>query len=256
MVIPLFTSHYDMDHSSVLTLEEAGKTPAGGPTSVCDIAREQGLKTVVLVSARIDGFIEAYKHIQKAGLAHLVYGVKLTLCADETDKTDASRATESSVIIFIRNTAGYSDLIRIYNRAWTTNHVGYGRTSWRELRALWTPNLALAIPFFSGFIARNALTFNSIVPDFPCAPTLFKEIDNGLPFAPIIDEAMDLFARQHGLSVQPVKTIYYRDSAAFDAYVTFRAIGNRAEFARPQVDHLCSDRFSFEAWRALAGGTA
>lgn len=293
-ILSVFCPHYDFRFGSTLTLEEAGKTEPGNPVSICDIAREQDLKQIVIIDDTIGGFIEAYKNLSKpfkptkprtlaevmtshdkwpreraqrmvdretakyereskwsVGPSQLIYGVKLTVCADHTDKSDESKKTESNVIIFIRNTAGYSDLIRIYNRAWTENHVGYGRTSWRQMKDLWTPNLTLALPFFSSCVARNLFTFNTIVPDFPVPPTLFKEVDSGLPFASLLDQALDLFARQHGLSVQPVKTIYYRDAAAFDAYVTFRAIGNRAEFARPQVDHLCSDRFSWQAYKEI-----
>ena len=51
--------------------------------------------------------------------------------------------------------------------------------------------------------------------------------------------------------VQPVKSIYYQDSSSYDAYATFRAIHNRSEFQRPNVDHMCSDKFSFAAYQEL-----
>lgn len=188
--------------------------------------------------------------------AQFIFGLKICVCADMNDKSDESLKTESNVIIFIKNTQGYSDLIRISNRAWTDGFYYQGRADWTLLKKYWTPNLSLALPFFSSFIAKNQMTFSNIVPDFPVPPTLFKEMESGLPFAPILDHAVDKFAREQGLGVQDVKSIYYASGSDYDAYTTFRAIHNRSEFARPNVDHMCSDRFSFKAWQELTGGAA
>ncbi len=248
-ILALWSTHYSIG-SSILTLEEAGKTKAGNPRSVCDLAQVAGLKQVTLCEDRIDGFIEAYKNLNKVGV-QLIYGIKMCVCADMADKSDESLKTESNIIIFIRNSAGYSDLIRLYNRAWTDGFYYKGRLDWKMLRAFWTDNLTLALPYFSSFIAKNQMTFSNIVPDFPVRPILFREIDSGLPFAPILDRAVDKFAGEQGLEVQAVKSIYYNAPEDFPAYQVFRAIHNRAEYARPQVDHLCSDRFSFAAWKEL-----
>ncbi len=252
-IIPIFSSHYSYLHS-ILTLEEAGKTKPGNPVSICDLAKDHGLKQVVICDERIDGFIEAYKNLSKIG-AQLIFGVKIVVCADETDKSDESLKTESNVIIFVKSSQGYSDLIRVYNRAWTTGFYYQGRTSWRELKALWTDNLSLALPTYSSFIFKNQMTFANIVPDLPARPTVFREVDSGLPFAPIVDKAITEFATRESLPIQPTKSIYYAGPEDFDAYTTFRAIGNRSEFGRPNVDHMCSDRFSFKAWQQLAAQT-
>lgn len=251
-ILPVFSTHYSMDHSSILTLEEAGKTKAGNPISVCDLAKMHGLKQVIIVDSRIDGFIEAYKNLSKAG-AQFIFGLKLCVCADMTDKSDESLKTESNIIIFIKNSQGYSDLCRIQSCAWTDGFYYQGRTDWRALRTLWTNNLSLVLPAFSSCIQRNTLTMSNIVPDFPVPPVLFREIDSGLPFAPILDRAIDQFGAANRLTIQSVKSVYYEDGARdFDSYVTFRAIGNRSEFGRPNVDHMCSDRFSFTDYLRLA----
>lgn len=249
-ILPVFSSHYSY-LSSILTFEEAGKTKAGNPTSICDIAKNNDLKKIVVVDERIDGFIEAYKNLSKIGV-ELIYGIKICVCGDSSNKTDDSRSTESNIIIFVKNTQGYSDLIRIYNRAWTDGFYDYGRTDWKTLKEFWTPNLTLALPFFSSFVARNLLNMCSIVPDFPEPPILFREIESGLPFAKLIEEALTKFASQHSLYIQDTKSIYYEKASDYDAYVTFRAIGTRGEFTRPQVDHMCSDAFSFESWNTLS----
>jgi hypothetical protein len=76
-------------------------------------------------------------------------------------------------------------------------------------------------------------------------------VDSGLPFAPLIEKALDEFANQNGAQVQEVKSIYYAKPEDFMAYQTFRAIGEHGEYSAPNVSHLASDRFSFQAWREL-----
>ena len=251
-ILPVFTSHYSLGES-ILTLEEAGKTDAGNPVSICDIAKGGGLKQVVLVESRIDGFLEAYKHLKKLDI-QLVYGVKLCVCDDVSAKDDQSLRNESNVVIFVRNSQGYNDLIKIWNRAWTDGFYYQGRTDWKTIKEFWTPNLSLAIPFFSGFIAKNTLTLASIVPTFPVPANevcLFREVGSGLPFVPLIEEAMTQFATSSGAQVQDTKSIYYEKAADFPVYQTFRAIHKRAEYAAPGVDHLASDQFSWESYKEL-----
>lgn len=304
-ILPIWSSHYSLG-DSILTLEEAGRTAIGNPASIVDLARENHLSQVVLVDVKIDGFLEAFRHLSKpfkpsapkalsdylrdhqkdkkvptdedkarasadleaarlkyeresrwsTGPIQPVFGLKLCVCADMNDKSDESLKTESNVIIFVKGTAGYSDLIRISNRAWTDGFYYKGRADWKLLKTFWTDNLALSLPFFSSFIARNTMTFANIVPDFPVRPTLFREVDSGLPFAPILDRAVDKFAREQGLEAQPVKSIYYAGPEDYDAYTTFRAIHMRGEFARPNVDHMCSDRFSWQDYLRLTKGEA
>lgn len=248
--LALFSTHYSYG-TSILTLEEAGKTKAGNPTSVCDLVANHGLKQVVIADTKIDGFIEGHKNLSKIDV-QLIFGIKMTVCADMTDKSEESLKTESNVIVFIRNSQGYSDLIRIYNRAWTDGFYYQGRADWRALKALWTDNLSLALPTYSSFLFKNQMTFSNIVPDLPVKPTVFREMDSGLPFAGLVDKVITEFAAREGLTVQPTKSIYYASGADYPAYATFRAIGNRGEFQRPNVDHMCSDQFSFEAYQRLA----
>lgn len=252
-ITPVFSTHYSIG-SSVLTLEEAGKTKEGAPISICDLAKEHGLKQVVIVDGRIDGFLEAYKNIQKVGIAQLIYGVKFVICADMNKKDEESLSTESSVIVFIRNTQGYSDLIKLYNRAWTDGFYYQGRLDWGILRAFWTPNLTLALPFFSSFVAKNLTTMSSIVPSFPETPIwAFREVDSGLPFAPVIERGLEKFAAESGAEIMDVKTIYYKDRKGFKPYQVLRCIANRSSFESPKIDHLASDHFSFEDYLRLRG---
>jgi DNA polymerase III alpha subunit len=256
-VLALFTSHYSLSRS-LLTLEEPGKAKPGNPVSVFDLAQSVGMAEVTLIDSRIDGFLQAYKTADKCKVC-LCYGLKLKVCADMADKTPESRRTESSVVVLVKNSTGYHDLIKIWNRAWghegSMEHRGtrYGRADWGLLRQYWTENLGLALPFFSSFIARNTLTFSQITPSFPegVTPWVFKEQASGLPFAPLIDSALDRYLAGDTSRVVPCKTILYSRPEDFRAYTVFRAIGTRGTFDAPGVDRLASDCFSFENWKAL-----
>jgi len=261
-VIPVFTSCYSIG-ASALTLEEAGKTEPGHAASICDIAKTHGLKQVTLVEDRVDGFFEAYKNIQKAGIYQLVYGLRFVVVPDMTDKTEASKRQESRVTVFLRNAQGYKDVLKLWNGAWTAGSYtppresNYGRLDWKMLKQHWTPNLSLALPWASSFLAKNTLTFSTIIPDFPVPTseiTLFKEIDSGLPFADLIDQAIDRFAADSGAQVQSVKSVYYEKRDDFMSYMIYRAMLNRGEFSKPNINDLSSDHFSFEDWKRLTAG--
>lgn len=249
MTLPVFTSHFSIGQS-LLTLEEPGKAKAGGAVSVFDLAKEAGLREVVLVDERPDGFVAAYKTASKLG-AKLCFGLKLVVCANADDKSDASLRTESKVVVFARDTQGYHDLVRIWNRAATTGYYYQPRTCYAWLREQWSSHLLLALPYFSSFIARNTLTFDAIVPDLPIMPWVFKEVESELPFARLIDGAIDRYAQDNGAPVVETKSIYYPDTASFKAYMVLRAIANRSTFARPKIDHLSSSTFSWEAFMRL-----
>lgn len=251
-ILPIFTTHYSLG-SSLLTLEESGKTEPGNPVSICDIAKDNNLSQVIIVDERIDGFLEAYKNLSKPN-KQLIYGIKLCVCEDMNQKDDDSLRTESNVVIFIKNSQGYNDLIRLWNRAWIDGFYYKGRLDWKTLKEFWTENLLLALPFFSSFLAKNLLTFSSIVPTFPINSQeiyIHKEIDSGLPFAPLIEKAIDTYVSQKGGIIQECKSIYYKDKKDFKTYMVYKAINNRSSFDKPNVDHLFSENFCFESWKEL-----
>lgn len=310
-LLAIWCSHYSYGES-IMTVEEAGKTRAGNPVSIVDLAREHHLKHVTICDSRLDGVLEAWKNLSKpfkptppptvedlrkeldkegkpkltvkeaqaivdeatakfvreskwsTDPIQLTFGLKLTIVPDMTDKTPESVRQESSVIVFMKdhvsdlkvNSPAYHDLVRLNNRAWNEGFFNKGRLDWTTLKSMWTPNLTLALSPHSSFLARNLLTMATIVPDLPAKPTIFREIDSHLPFAHLIDATIDQYAASTGALVQSVKTIYYRDSAAFRDYVNFRARNTKSKgrigtFSAPGVDNLCSDRFSFESYQEL-----
>lgn len=261
-VLALFSTHYSLDGGSLLTLEEPGKAKPGNPVSVFDLAAQAKLTEVVVVDDRIDGAIQAYRVATKLGL-QLIYGVKLTICADMADKTIESRRTESSVIVFIKDTEGYASLLRLWNRAWGRegnlrlkirgDWVSYGRLDWKALCDGWTSHLVGALPFFSSFLAKNTLTFSQITPSLPFGFWVMREMESGLPFAGLIDKAIDRYVGQEMTGmVVPCKTIYYSTRKDLKPYVVFRAIAAGGTWDEPDCDHLHSAEFCWEAYRELA----
>ena len=258
-VLPIFRSHYSLG-GSILTLQEPGKAKPGNPLSVFDLAARAKMDAVHLWDHRLDGFLEAYKSAQKAKVK-LCFGLTLTICADHKDKDPETRRTESAVTILVLNAKGYSDLIRIWNRAWcdgsfTFRDNTYGRADWRLLKEYWTENLGLVLPYFSSFLAKNTLTTNVVTPELPVTPWLTMEVDSRLPFAPLLDAAVLRY--QSGgnptKGLLKVKTICYEGDdtgLSFKAYQTFRAIHTGGTFDAPEVNHFASNRFSFKAWQEL-----
>lgn len=266
-IVPLFKSHYSLG-KSLLTLDEPGKAKPGNPVSVYDLATAGGLKEVVLLDDRIDGFIQAYKMADKLGMK-LCYGVELTVCATMGDKTIESRRTESKVVIFAKDYEGYQSIIRIWNRSWgpeghfscriAGNDLEYGRADWGLLSSFWTDNLIMGLPFFSSFIAVNTLTFHQIMPTLPqgVTPWVFREVQSELPFSFLIDAAIDRFVAGGGTRpecVVPAKTICYNRRADLKPYIVARAMQQGGTWDEPDVDHLHSSAFSWEAYRELTQG--
>lgn len=271
-VLACFGSHYSIG-DSLLTLEEPGKAKKGNPVSVFDLATEAKLSEVTIVDSRIDGALQALKVGTKLDLK-VTYGVKLTVCADMADKSPDSRRTESKVIVFAKGDTineagmprGYAELVRLWNAAWGPlgsftyrlrgDDITYGRLDWKTLTAMWSGELVLALPFFSSFVARNTLTFSQITPTMPVAPWVFREVESGLPFAPLIDAAIDRYVGEDTGRVVPVKSVYYAKPEDMRAYVTFRAQAAGGTFDEPQTDHLHSDAFSFVDWKRLTAASA
>ncbi len=247
-IIPIFSTHYSMAAGGILTCEEKGKSLVDGPKSIFDIADANKLTELVVVEERIDGFIECYRNATKQGVK-LIYGIKFTICADMADKSDASLLTESKVIVFIRNSKGYNDLLRLYSRAWTDGFYYKGRLDWKTLKTFWTENLLLSLPFFSSFVAKNTLTFAKIVPDLPVPVAqvqVCQEVNSGLPFASLISEALGHFVVDSKNQEIYVKSVYYEKYADFKSFQVYKCILNRSTFNKPNIDHLSSANFSFE----------
>ena len=103
-ILPLFKSQYSLGRS-ILTLEAAGSSLERGPDSIIDLAIENKLKKVFLIDDSMSGFLQAYKNLSEQKIK-LIFGLRVTVCPDASDKTEDSRHRSSKYIILCKNEDG------------------------------------------------------------------------------------------------------------------------------------------------------
>lgn len=245
--MPLFKSHYSLGRS-ILTLNKAGSGLEDGPDSIIDICAENDLKRVTLLDDNMSGFLEAYLNSQEAGL-ELNFGLRLRILDDCEDKSEGALLKTCKYIIFAKNNNGYKRLIKIYSHAAKVGFYYYPRIDFKSLKEYWSDkDLKFCVPFYDSFIFRNCLEYSSCVPELESIePTFFLE-DNNLPFDGIVADRVKKFCGDK-YPTQKVKSIFYKNQKDFKAYLTFRCINNRTTLDKPNFDHMCSDKFSFESWK-------
>ncbi len=257
-IIPLFSTAASLKDGGIFTVEKAGTAAKAGrkfgPVSLCDLAQENKLTQLHLVEDRMGNFMAAEKNLRAVGCS-LVFGLKLTVCADMADKSEESFRTESKVIIFMagEGDADYAALCNIHTAAAQDGFYYVPRIDWKTLKAMWHPQLLLALPFYSSFLAKNTLTFASIVPELPAGvtPILLRETGQCLPFDGLLHEAVDRYVATTGAAVQRVKSIYYPDRARARQFLVWRCILNRTTWDKPNQDGMCSREFCWEAYGEL-----
>ena len=249
--IPLFKSHYSLG-KSILTLAKAGSSEADEPSSIIDIAKKLSLENLYLVDDSISGFLEAYKSCEDAKI-NLRFGLRLTVCDDIDNKTAESRDKEHKVIVFIRNSEGYKDLIKISTVASTNGFYYYPRIDCKILKNLWNENnLSLGIPFYDSYVFKNNLSYSICVPDFSfCNPVYFVE-DNNLPFDGILKSKVEEIVSDKMLAVKS-QSIFYENKEDFLAYLTFRCISERTTLNKPNLEHCSSNEFCAESFKEKYG---
>lgn len=252
-VLPCFKTHYSICRS-ILTLEDSPKKP-NAPVSALQLAKEAELSEVVLVEDSFSGFLEALKNSKSLKLK-LVFGLRLFLTESIKDKTPDAVCKRSKIVIFVKNTDGYNDLCRIWSLAASeglfsgrireskTPHIDYA-----NLERLWTKNLKLVIPFYDSFLHMNVLDCGNCVPSFSKIQPVFFREDNDLPFDYILNYKLDAFIKDNPYEVIKAKSIFYENEEDFTAYLTMRCINNRSTLESPDLDHMCSNKFSFESWK-------
>jgi len=241
--VPLWTSHYS--GRSILTLDK--ESPEIGPRSILDICKKNNIKDVYLVESVMTGFLEAYTNCKELDL-NLRFGLKLIITDDASGKEESLK-NESKIILFIKNSKGYKDLIKIW--AWANENGFYyvPRIDWKNFNKLITNNLIIAFPFYDSFVAKNTMTFAEIIPSLSGKPHTFFIEENCLPFDNIIKEALELYcSADHGCTLTPAQSIFYENPENFKAYQSFRCILNKSKLSKPELDYMSSDTFNFERW--------
>ena len=246
--VPLWTSHYS--GRSIFTLEK--ENPDIGPRSILDICKKNKIKDVYLVESVMTGFLEAYTHCKELDL-NLRFGLKLIITDDASGKEDSLK-NESKIILFIKNSKGYKDLIKIW--AWANENGFYyvPRIDWKNFNKLITNNLIVAFPFYDSFVAKNTMTFAEIIPSLSGRPHTFFVEENDMPFDQIIKEALEFYcSADHGCTLTPAQSIYYESPENFTAYQAFRCILNKSKLSKPNLDYMSSNTFNFEKWKEKYG---
>ncbi len=251
-VVPIFKSHYSLGRS-ILTLESEGSSFEDGPDSIVDMAKDTGLEEVFLVDDSMGGFLEAYTNLTEAKIK-LIFGVRLTVCEDNTQKNEEAISTSSKYIIFCKNKKGYQRLIKIYSQAAKEGFYYEPRTDFTQLKKCWSnEDLLLAVPFYDSFVYYNNLSSRNCIPEFSfCNPVFFVE-DNKLPYDKILLTLVESHIGDK-YQMRKCKSIYYKSKTDFKAYLTFRCINNRSTLDKPELNNMCSDTFCLESWKECASG--
>jgi DNA polymerase III subunit alpha len=244
-VLPLFKSHFSIGRS-ILTLEDEEKEEYQ-PNSIIDIAKDNSLKEIYLVEDNMTSFLQAYTNTKKYNI-NLRYGLRITFTDDIKDKTEESRQKNCKFIIFFRNEKGYRKLINIFSIAAKDGFYYEPRIDYKTIKSIWNQDdLILAVPFYDSFIFNNTLKGTLCIPDIDYAkPILFIE-NNNLPFDSVIKNKVISFANKNKFNLIEAKSIFYKNNDDFKTYLTFRCINNRTTLNKPELQHMTSNRFSFES---------
>ena len=247
-VLPFFKSHYSIGRS-ILTLEKPDDIIEGGPDSIIKLCTEHELKEFYLVEDSMTGFLQAYVNSVENKIK-LNFGLRINVCHDLTKKEEAALKETCKFIIFAKNKAGYERLIKIYSKASLKGFYYYPRADYETLKEMWDDkDLILCVPFYDSFLHRNTLMGYNCIPDISFTKPVFCVEDNSLPFDHLILSRVNKYVKNEHEKVK-VQSIYYAKKDDFKAYLTFRCIDKRTTLDKPNLDHMCSDEFCFEKWKA------
>lgn len=259
-IVPLFATGASLRQGGLFTAEKPGAAKKAGrkhgPLSLCDLAKAEGLKQVHVVDDRFANYFSLHRGLKEVGTT-LNFGLKLTVCDDMAVKDEASLKNESKVVVWMNGdgSADYEAAINLYSLAATEGFYYEPRIDWKTLRANWHADLVLSLPFYSSFLARNLMSFASIVPELPPGPLLvLQEVDQRMPYDEILDEAVQRYvAATPGAILQPVKSVYYVTRQQARAQLTWQCILDRATWDKPKPEGFTSREFSWEAYKELVG---
>ena len=170
-MLPLFKSHFSIG-KSILTLNLPSQCTDEGSDSVFKIAKDDGLKQVILVEDSFNGFLQAKKNAEDLDI-QLVFGIRFLVAENIDEKLNKDNNNKHKIIIFAKNDQGIKSLYKIYNRAFAK---GFGHLDYKFLKESWNNNLKLVVPFYDSFLFANLISFSNCVPDFTfCEPTFYRK---------------------------------------------------------------------------------
>lgn len=235
---------------SILTTDEPEKEiDENKPVSVFSIAQKHNLEQIVLLESSFVSFIASYKAAQKLN-KQLLFGIKFKIVSDAYDLSENSLKTESNINVWMANSEGYRDLIKLYSIANADKNRFYytGRLQWADLKNI-SSNLLVTIPFYNSFIAKNLLNYgHRAIPEFGKIRPSFHIENHELPFDELITEKVVSYCKSNDYDVINSHQIYYYKDKDILPYTIFRCISQRSSFDCPDISHHSSDKFSFESY--------
>lgn len=254
-IVPLFSTSASRKNGGIFVIDKADSASKSkhlyGPVNLVDLTKEEKLSQITLVESNFINFLMAQKYFNEIN-CQFRFGLKLVVCNNINDKSEESFKSESKIIIFLKDDKAYKNLINIYTKAATDGFYYIPRIDWKYLNDNWTDDLIMALPFYSSFLAKNLLTFSSIIPIIPTGQLLLlKEIDQELPFDDLINEGVDNYAKSNNYEIENVKSIYYKNKNDANKFLIYRCILERTTWDAPNMDAMCSQNFSWEAYKEL-----
>lgn len=268
-VIPIFTSDASLG-KSILSADDPEKVDketgkkifkplnTSESISIWTIANENKLDPVYIVENSMVSFINHYKYSQKLN-KQLIFGVKFIITADPSNKDDKSKLSDSNVIIWIKNSEGYKDLIKLFtaihgnpdNYFWSKfDFKAFYRGTWKILQEYVTDNLVLTIPFYDSFLHKNLLTYGAIaIPEFGKLKPTFLLENHELPFDKLLRENVIHYCEEHKYEIVENHSIYYYLNSDAKSFQVFKCITNRSKYDMPDLEYFGSDKFSFESYK-------
>lgn len=248
---PIFYSHHSID-DSILTSEAPEEISENTKSSISiwSIAKKHELKEVVIVDRFFSGFVEHYNQSKKLGIP-LRFGVKFTICDKADDQSEGSLKTESNVIVFAKNSDGYKDLIKLYSTIHSNKNFFYYRPrgDWGILSRMLTGNLLLCFPFYSSFLARNLLEHSHrAIPAIKLENAIFLIEEHAHPKDNLINTALTKYCGDHKYNALDAHSCFYYNEVDFKAFITYSCIMNRTTFNKPNLEFMCSNKFSFQSY--------
>jgi len=253
MIQPYFSSNYSIGRS-LFTLEPPEEIKNNSPVSLFSVAKQEKLDKIVLVDSSMTGFIKAHLEAQKQNI-QLMYGIKFIVCHDINDKSDESRKTESKLIVFMKNSAAYSEMCRLYSKSWVDGKYYTNRLDWKYLNETKSANFSYAVPFYDGFIHLNTYGNGQSVPDIAkLEPTFFTE-EHELPIDNLLRKSVLKYTEQNKYAtVEMHRTLYLNNDDFLALQVLRLATGrggstDKPSIDKPNIDGYASNKFSWQYYK-------
>lgn len=248
-IIPIFRSHYSVGRA-ILTCDKAeDDIDENKPVSILSIAKKYKLPEIYVSENSLTGFIELWENAKDINVP-LRFGYQVICCANIEDKSEKSFETEHKITIWLKNSKGYKDLIKILSKAATDGFYYLPRISYQYLKELWSNDLSLTSNFYDGFIHKNLMTYKSrCVPDFgSIKPIFFIEPLHDLPFDGLITNATLEYCKNNNYETLNTHSIFYYKEQDIKQFQVFRCINERTTLNKPNLSFFSSSRFAFETW--------